>query len=61
MQHASQRSPTWADLQPELLLHVVALLGNEERWGAWAGGAGQLSRGSALHSCRSLPLPLLPA
>ena len=33
MQHASQRSPGWADLQPELLLQVAALLGNEDRWG----------------------------
>ncbi|PRW56217.1 Leucine-rich repeat containing [Chlorella sorokiniana] len=32
MQHpASQRSPGWADLQPELLLQVAALLGNEDR------------------------------
>lgn len=44
MQAASQRSPCWADLQPELLLHVAGLLGNEDRWGepwqaAWYHGS----------------------
>ena len=37
MQAASQRPPAWADLQPELLLHVAGLLGNEDRWGSGQG------------------------